>query len=61
MTNIVLSEGPDGTVRALSKGLGIMADGSCGSVTYEDTVQHGTDGWRITRRVVRARRTRLQA
>ena len=60
VTNIVLSEARDGTVRALSKGLGVMADGFCGSVTYEDTVQRGTAGWRITHRVVRARRTPLQ-
>lgn len=60
VTNIVLSEDADGTVRALSKGLGVMADGSCGSVTYEDTVELGSDGWRITHRVVRARRTPLR-
>lgn len=60
VTNIVLREEPDGTVRALSKGLGVMADGSCGSVTYEDIVQRGAWGWRITHRVVRARRTPLQ-
>jgi hypothetical protein len=60
VTNIVLSEAPDGAVRALSKGLGVMADGSCGSVTYEDTIQRGTVGWRITHRVVRPRGAPLQ-
>ena len=60
VTNIVLSEARDGTVRAVSKGLGVRANGSCGSVTYEDTVQRGTAGWRITHRIVRARRTPLQ-
>jgi hypothetical protein len=60
VTNIVLSEAPDGAVRARSKGLGVMADGSCGSVTYEDTIQRGTVGWRITHRVVRPRGAPLQ-
>jgi hypothetical protein len=60
VTNIVLRENPDGSVHALSKGLGIMADGSAGSVTYEDTVEQTPDGWRITHRVVRPRRKPLQ-
>jgi hypothetical protein len=59
VTNIVLSEGDAGTVRAISKGIGIMADGSCGSVVYEDMLSRCTDGWRITRRTVRARRVPL--
>lgn len=60
VTNVVLQEAADGTVRALSKGLGVMADGSSGSVTYEDTVVRGPAGWRITHRIVRPRRTALQ-
>jgi hypothetical protein len=59
VTNIVLGEEADGSVRVLSKGLGVMADGSVGSVTYEDTVVRGPAGWRITHRVVRPRRTPL--
>lgn len=59
VTNIVLRETADGTVMALSKGLGVMADGSTGSVTYEDTVERMAAGWRITQRIVRARRTPL--
>ncbi|MET8277778.1 nuclear transport factor 2 family protein [Micromonospora sp. NPDC005174] len=59
VTNIVLRETADGTVKALSKGLGVMADGSTGSVTYEDTVERTAAGWRITQRIVRARRTPL--
>lgn len=59
VTNVVLDEAPDGTVRAMSKGLGVMADGSVGSVTYEDTVQLDVTGWRITRRLVRPRRAPL--
>ncbi|MFF0154445.1 nuclear transport factor 2 family protein [Micromonospora sp. NPDC005203] len=60
VTNIVLRETADGTVSALSKGFGVMADGSTGSVTYEDTVERTAAGWRITHRIVRARRRPLQ-
>lgn len=57
VSNIVLKDKPDGTIRALSKGIGVMADGSCGSVTFDDTVQWSVTGWRITHRIVRARHT----
>ncbi|MEV4623014.1 nuclear transport factor 2 family protein [Asanoa sp. NPDC049573] len=60
VTNIVLDEAADGTVQALSKYLGVMADGSVASGTYEDTLKLSDDGWRITRRVVRPRRVPLQ-
>lgn len=59
VTNIVLQETADGVVHALSKGLGIMAGGSAGSVTYDDIVQRTAAGWRITHRIVRPRRTPL--
>src|SRR5690349_1504811 len=35
VTNVVVHETADGQVRARSKGLGIRADGTCGSVTYD--------------------------
>jgi hypothetical protein len=60
VTNIVLRELTDGVVHALSKGLGIMADGSTGSVTYEDTIERSAAGWRIGHRIVRPRRTPLR-
>ena len=60
VTNTVLDEKADGAVHALSKGLGIMADGSAGSVTYEDVIQRTAAGWRITHRIVRPRRTPLR-
>jgi ketosteroid isomerase-like protein len=60
VTNIVLEETGDGTVHALSKGLGVMADGTAGSVTYDDTIRRTPAGWRITHRIVRPRRTPLQ-
>ena len=60
VTNIVLHEAPDGVVHARSKGLGVLADGRTGSVTYEDTVQRTPAGWRITHRIIRPRRTPLR-
>jgi hypothetical protein len=59
VTNIVLRETTDGIVHALSKGFGVMVDGSTGSVTYEDTVERTAAGWRITHRIARPRRTPL--
>ncbi|MEU7870719.1 hypothetical protein [Dactylosporangium sp. NPDC049140] len=49
----MLTEAADGSVRALSKGLGVRRDGTVGSVTYEDTLAQVDAGWRITHRVVR--------
>ena len=60
VTNIVLRETADGIVHALSKGLGVMTDGSTGSVTYHDTVERLAAGWRITHRIVRPRRVPLR-
>ncbi len=59
VTNIVLTQaGPD-EVTARSKGIGVMADGTCGSVTYEDVVVRTPVGWRIAQRRVLARRRPL--
>ena len=59
VTNIVVTEAADGRARAISKGIGVNADGTTGSVTYEDTLVRGDHGWRISRRTVRARRMPL--
>jgi hypothetical protein len=59
VTNIVLTEVGEHRVRALSKGIGINADGTCGSVTYEDVIVRGERGWRIGHRTVLARRAPL--
>jgi SnoaL-like domain len=59
ITNIVLTELADDRVRALSKGIGINADGTSGSVTYEDTISRGDQGWRISHRRVLVRRAPL--
>jgi 3-phenylpropionate/cinnamic acid dioxygenase small subunit len=60
VTNVVLTEQPDGSVRARSKGIGVYADGTAGSVTYEDEIVRTDDGWRIDARTVAPRRARHQ-
>jgi len=60
VTNVVLTEQPDGSVWARSKGVGIYADGTAGSVTYEDEIVRTGDGWRIDARTVAPRRARHQ-
>ena len=60
VTNVVLTEQPDGSVRARSKGIGIYADGTAGSVTYDDEIVRTGDGWRIDARTVAPRRARHQ-
>jgi len=60
VTNVVLTEQPDGSVRARSKGIGVYADGTAGSVTYEDEIVRTDDGWRIDARTIAPRRARHQ-
>ena len=57
VTNIVITEVDDAEAGVRSKGIGINANGTAGSVTYQDTVRRGPDGWRISYRKVIARRT----
>ncbi|MDX3229564.1 nuclear transport factor 2 family protein [Streptomyces sp. ME19-01-6] len=59
VTNIVLSEQADGRVHARAKGIGIRADGTSGSLTYEDIIVRVDQGWRISHRKVLARRVPL--
>ena len=50
VTDVVLTSRSADHVDALSKTIGIYADGSCGSLTYEDGVNRTAAGWRIARR-----------
>jgi SnoaL-like domain len=59
VTNVVLTEAGDGRVQGKSKVIGVNADGTCGSVTYEDTIVRDRPGWRISHRRVLARRAPL--
>ena len=55
VTNVVVTpRGPD-RADVRSKGLSVMADGTAGTVIYEDTVVRTPAGWRISRRRVVAR------
>ncbi|MEV5833201.1 nuclear transport factor 2 family protein [Nocardia sp. NPDC052112] len=58
ITNVVIAE-VDGAVRVRSKGIGIYADGTSGSVEYDDTVVRAATGWRISYRRVIAHRVPL--
>lgn len=55
-TNIVVTEDPDGTVRVLSKGIGVGNRGRVGSVTYHDVVVRTAGGWRLAHRRAELRR-----
>lgn len=49
-TNVVVNEDPDGTVRAISKAIGIGIKGRSGSATYHDILAKTSEGWRLTSR-----------
>jgi hypothetical protein len=55
-TNIVVSTDADGTVRVLSKGLGVGPNGRVGSVVYHDVVERTPAGWRFAARSAVLRR-----
>jgi 3-phenylpropionate/cinnamic acid dioxygenase small subunit len=61
VTNIVMEDRGDGVVIARSKGIGVMADGTTGSLTYIDEVERRHGRWRIRRRTVVRRRRPLGA
>ncbi len=55
-TNVLVTEDSDGTVRVVSKGIGVRHDGRTGSVVYRDVVVRSSAGWRIAERVALKRR-----
>jgi 3-phenylpropionate/cinnamic acid dioxygenase small subunit len=59
VTNVVLLQTSAKRVRAVSKFLGVKADGTTGSGTYEDTIVRTDAGWRIAHRRVIVQRTPL--
>jgi ketosteroid isomerase-like protein len=59
VTNIVITEIDDRTARVQSKGIGVNADGTAGSVVYDDVVTRQSGGWKISYRKVTARRAAL--
>ncbi|MFT3864971.1 MAG: nuclear transport factor 2 family protein [Solirubrobacterales bacterium] len=52
MTNVVISEDEDGTVRARSKHLGVRP-GTITLMTYDDVLRRTPDGWRLAERVAK--------
>jgi hypothetical protein len=60
VTNVVIASTGDDRVQVRSKGFGVRADGTVGSVVYEDDVVRLADGgWRIATRRVLPRRAPL--
>jgi ketosteroid isomerase-like protein len=59
VTNIVITRIDDRSAGVQSKGIGVMADGTAGSVAYDDIVTRQPDGWKISYRKVTARRAAL--
>jgi len=61
VTNTVIT-GQDGEgVRARSKGLAVMADGTTGTAVYEDTLRREEHGWRISHRKIFAATRRISS
>ena len=54
VTNVLVTEEGD-TIRARSKGLAVMGDGTAATVVYDDVVVSTPDGWRVSYRKVIAR------
>jgi 3-phenylpropionate/cinnamic acid dioxygenase small subunit len=59
VTNALVTESTGDEALVRSKGIGILADGTSGTVVYEDVVRRTPQGWRIARRTVVPRRRPL--
>ncbi|MEU9016068.1 nuclear transport factor 2 family protein [Actinomadura sp. NPDC048394] len=59
VTNVVVTAGDGDTARAVSKAIAVLADHSCASATYEDTVVRDGGRWLISHRTIRPRRKPL--
>jgi ketosteroid isomerase-like protein len=59
VTNVVISTIDERSAAVRSKGIGVLADGTAGSVVYDDVVTRTPDGWKISSRKVGARRAPL--
>jgi hypothetical protein len=55
VTNVLVTEQADGSVRARSKGLAVMANGMASTVVYDDVVVRTPSGWRVAYRKVMSR------
>jgi len=61
VTNALVIRGDENEAIVRSKGIGVLANGSSGSVVYEDVIRPTPAGWRIARRNVLPRRRPLHA
>jgi hypothetical protein len=59
VTNAVIVTDDDDIATVRSKGIGVLADGTSGTVIYEDIVRRTAAGWRIAYRTVIPRRRPL--
>lgn len=59
VTNVVVVSLDADSATAVSKGLGVMTDGSVGAVTYQDQLVRTPAGWRIALRRALPRRRPL--
>ena len=55
VTNVIVTDGGDGSAQVRSKALAVMADGRAGTAVYEDRVVPTPAGWRIAHRTVLTR------
>jgi SnoaL-like domain len=60
VTNVAIGDQNEQGVQVRSKGFAVNADGSSGSVVYDDVVRRVGAGWRIHYRKVTPRRKPLQ-
>ncbi len=60
VTNALVIADEDDVATVRSKGIGIQADGTSGTVVYEDVVRRTGAGWRIAHRTVIPRKRPLQ-
>jgi hypothetical protein len=50
-TNVIVTEDDNGTVRVLSKGIGMRVKASPLSAVYRDVAVRTADGWRLSERI----------
>ena len=61
VTNALVIRGDEDEAIVRSKGIGVLTNGTSGTVVYEDVVRRTPAGWRIARRNVLPRRRPLHA
>jgi SnoaL-like domain len=59
VTNSLVTANRDDEAVVRSKGIGVLADGTSGTVVYEDVVRRTESGWRISHRTLIPRRRPL--